>query len=139
MMSEEQSQSPKIIVDSNWKERVQAEKEALLNEPEPTADSAQSHTQEIPPASFSLLVTSLATQTLAALGQIADPEEQEQLVRFDVARHHIDTLNILQEKTQGNLTTDESVMLSNVLHELRMVYVAVQSQGSKTVPDPEDA
>ena len=45
-----------------------------------------------------------------------------------MAKHLIDTLAIIEEKTKGNLSTDESAMLTNVLHQLRMLYVAVQGQ-----------
>ena len=136
----DQPAKPKIIVDDNWKERVQAEKEALQQEshdkeppsstePE-TADSKAQPVHDVPPASFPLLVTTLATQALAAMGQIPDPEQKESILRLDVARHHIDTLSILEEKTKGNLTPDETAMMSNVLHELRMLFVNVQSQGA---------
>ena len=143
-MSAEKPTQPKIIVDSNWKERVQAEKEALREESESGSDQSQgqpqSSAQEIPPASFSLLVSSFATQALAALGQIPDPEQQEPLIRLDLARHYIDMLNMLEEKTKDNLNSDESMMLSNVLHELRMLYVAVQNQGvSPGAPDSEQS
>jgi len=135
----EQQDKPKIIVDDNWKERVQAEKEAFRQKSQsPTEDDrappAEEPRHDVPPASFPLLVTSVATQVLAALGQIPDAEKNPPTVRLDVARHHIDILSILEEKTQGNLTPEESEMMSNILHELRMLFMSVQSQGASASP-----
>ena len=138
----DQPAKPKIIVDDNWKERVQAEKEALQQESqdqqsqsttEAEASTTDPPVHDVPPASFPLLVTTLATQALAAMGQIPDPEQKEPIVRLDVARHHIDTINILEEKTKGNLTPEETAMMSNVLHELRMLFVNVQGHATKAV------
>jgi hypothetical protein len=44
-------------------------------------------------------------------------------VRLDLAKHAIDMLGILEEKTKGNLAADEAAMLENVLHQLRLAYV----------------
>lgn len=134
-MSDEK-RPPKIIVDDNWKERVQAEKEALRGDKAETgpdqaaaaANAASDAGEAIPPASFPMLVTSLATQALYAMGQIPDPETNQPVLRPDLAKHHIDMLAVLEEKTQGNLDADESRMLSAALHELRMAFIAVQAQ-----------
>jgi hypothetical protein len=125
-MSSEQPEKPKIIVDDDWKEKVRAEKEALQKHQEPQSAQPQ---QKIPPASFALLLTSMATQALAEMGQFPD-ESGKATVRLDHAKHVIDTLGILETKTKGNLTADESVILTQLLHELRMTYVAVQQQAA---------
>jgi hypothetical protein len=131
-MSDEQPTKPKIIVDDDWKERVQAEKEAAQKgrDEQPQTDAAA---QELPPASFPMLVTSLATQALATMGQIPDPSGKS-LVQLDHARHVIDTLAMLEEKTKGNLTPEESQMMTQVLHELRMVFVAVSNAPAHEPP-----
>ena len=137
-MSDESQDKPKIIVDEDWKSQVESEREQLRNqEPKPEGDKAKNATAdasqagaesyELPPASFATLVSSLATQAIASLGQIPDPVEGQPVVRLEVARHVIDTLEVLEEKTKGNLTPDETKMLSSLLHELRMVFVHVQS------------
>ena len=125
-MSADQSGKPKIVVDDDWKERVQAEKEALQKKTEPKQQGPAEHVP-LPPASFPLLLTSMATQALAELGQIPDVEGKPS-VRLDHAKHVIDTLGVLEEKTKGNLTRDESAMLTQILHELRMTFVAVSRQ-----------
>lgn len=117
-----ESQQPKIIVDSEWKSRVESEKEALKHqEQQPTHPSG-----ELPPASFPMLVSTLVTQALVALGQIPDPFSGKPELQLPVAGHFIDTLAILEQKTKGNLTPDESAMLTDVLHQLRMAFIAVQ-------------
>jgi hypothetical protein len=143
-MSEGPDDKPKIIVDDDWKSRAQAEKEQLQKEAEakkePDGETAAADQAggPLPPASFAVLVTTLATQALAMLGQIPDPEGKPTL-QLDHAKHFIDTLGVLEEKTKGNLTSDESAMLTNVLHELRMIFVTVGNQQSAQPADGEQA
>ncbi|MFV1965767.1 MAG: DUF1844 domain-containing protein [Pirellulaceae bacterium] len=131
-MTDEQKDKPRIVVDGDWKEQVQAEKEAARQAAEQKTPEKPS-ADPLPPASFSLLVSSLATQALMWMGQIPDPEGKSN-VQIDHAKHSIDMLGMLEEKTKGNLTPEESVAMDQVLHELRMVYVAV----AKTPPDSPD-
>jgi len=79
----------------------------------------------MPPASFLVLMSTLATQTMASLGMIGDPATGEANVNRPMAKHFIDTLAMLQEKTQGNLTEEEAAHLRDALHQLRMAYVAM--------------
>ncbi|MCP3982947.1 MAG: DUF1844 domain-containing protein [bacterium] len=72
-------------------------------------------------ASFSL---SLATSALYHMGLVADPETgKPSEPNLPVARQTIDTLEMLQSKTQGNLTEEEQGLLVNLLTELRMRFV----------------
>ena len=96
-------------------------------QPESTAAESQQAEMPLPPASFPMLVQSLATQTLAMLGQFPMPDGKPVLM-LDHAKHHIDTLAVLEEKTKGNLEAGEMVMLNNVLHDLRMAYVEASKQ-----------
>ena len=125
-MSADQPGKSKLVIDDDWKERVQAEKEALQKKTKPE-QKAPDEPLPIPPASFPLLLSSMATQALAELGQIPDAEGKTG-VRLDHAKHVIDTLGMLEEKTKGNLTRDETAMLTQILHELRMAFVAVSRQ-----------
>ncbi len=148
-MSEEETSKPKIIVDDDWKSRAQAEKEQLQKQAEakqkeqpaaaakdePVSSAAQRQPEAdlpLPPASFSFLVTSLATQALATMGQVPG-EDGKPIVQLKHAKHFIDTLAMLEEKTKGNLTPDEAAMLENVIHELRLIFVAV---GKKPAAKP---
>ena len=65
------------------------------------------------------------------LGQIPNPKTGEGEVNLDLARMFIDQLAMIQEKTRGNLTNDESTVLRNALSNLQMVFVEV-SQMSKS-------
>jgi len=123
-MSSGQPDKPRIIVDEDWKTQVQREREELQGKPPLT--SSPEGPQEFPAASFELLVTSLVTQTLAALGQLPDPNSQSTEVALPFARLNIDFLGVLQEKTKGNLGPDEATLLDDALHQLRMLYVAVR-------------
>ncbi len=129
----------KIFVDEDWKTRVQAEKEAAQQEeeageePQETGESAQQDTPPeadfpLPPPSLAYLATSLATQAMMHLGLMPYPDSEKSEVRPQEAQHLIDTLAMLQEKTEGNRTAEESAMFEGFLHELRMAYVTVSTQ-----------
>lgn len=81
---------------------------------------------KLPPASFDTLVEMLASQVVVFLGLHPDPVRKTPVVRLNFARHYIDTLAILEDKTKGNLSSDEAAFLEHVLHDLRMKFVAVQ-------------
>ena len=75
----------------------------------------------LPPASFEMLILSLGMQAQMELGMGApNPEHPPNL---DIARHTIDLLAVLQEKTKGNLSLEEQRLLENTLTELRFRYV----------------
>ena len=128
----------KVFVDEDWKSKVRAEKEAAAQaeqagdagaapqQPASPDPSAASH--QLPPASFITLCSTLATQAMLAMGQMANPVTNEVYVDLEQAKHFIDTLAVLEEKTKGNLTAEESTLLTNLLHEFRLAFVAVQSQ-----------
>ena len=67
------------------------------------------------------------TQAMAMLGHMPDPSSGETMVNKPYAKHYIDTLDMLGEKTKGNLSDDESKILSEALHALRMAYVNVKA------------
>jgi hypothetical protein len=67
------------------------------------------------------------TQVLFYLGDIA-PRGAEPNVNLDLAKHHVDTLTMLEEKTKGNLTDEEKRTLDAALYETRMRFVAVAQQ-----------
>jgi hypothetical protein len=81
---------------------------------------------ELPPADFDFLVYSLRIQAEINMGLLPFGEKQEP--DYELARHHIDLLAMLQEKTKGNLTVAEQTALDNSVTELRFRFV--QAQGS---------
>ena len=79
----------------------------------------------MPEVTFMAFIMSLNTSAMFHLGDIADPETGEKLIDLSLARHAIDTLVLLQEKTKGNLDGDEGEMLKNILYDVKMRFVQV--------------
>jgi len=71
------------------------------------------------------------------LGQIPNPKTGEGEVNLDLARMFIDQLAMIQEKTRGNLTSEETKVLSNAISNLQMAYVEVARETSKGAAQPE--
>lgn len=76
------------------------------------------------PASFLSLTMSLASNAAASLGMMPHPVSGETGVDLKSAKHWIDVLGMLEQKTQGNLDGQEAEMLENLLADLRMQYVS---------------
>jgi hypothetical protein len=70
------------------------------------------------------------------LGQIPNPKTGEPEVNLDLARMFIDQLAMIQEKTRGNLTSEEAKVLSNALSNLQMAYVEVSREPGGMRPEP---
>ena len=117
----------KIVIDEDWKAQVEKEKqlatEVTSNEPSAKVDPFPAP----PAASFETLVSMLFTQGMAALGQVHGEDNQPLPVNKPFAKHFIDTIEMLGERTTGNLSEQESTMLSEVLHALRMAFVTVKA------------
>ena len=64
------------------------------------------------------------------LGQIPNPQTGEGEVNLDLARMFIDQLGMIQEKTRGNLSTEEATVLRNTLTNLQMAFVEVSQSGA---------
>jgi hypothetical protein len=126
-LDEAMAEDKKIIIDEDWKSQVQAEKEQAAKQK--AAPQAQGQRPSdlgdvvMPPASLELLLTSLATEALVALGQVPHPATQQVHVHREHAKYLIDTVEVLREKTKGNLTPGEQNMIDNLLHQLRLVFV----------------
>ena len=82
----------------------------------------------MPEVTFTAFVMSLNTSALFHLGEISDPTTGEKNLDLILVKHTIDTLQLLEEKTKGNLTDDEQDILRNALYDLKMRYVAKASQ-----------
>jgi hypothetical protein len=96
--------------------------------PPPQMEGPPPPLQEMPPADFTTFVAMLANNIMMFLGQIPDPMTQQRRVDPAQAKHSIDILMMLQEKTQGNLTTEEARLLEEILPQLQMAYVSVTRQ-----------
>lgn len=138
-MAEEGQDKPKIIIDDDWKAQAHAEKEKLAQEARDKAAAeaaapadqgagpagGESGPRQMPPASFPVLVNSLLTQAFFALGAIANPQDGKRYVDLELAKHHIDMLAVIDEKTKGNLSEDETKLLDQAIYESRMQYVQI--------------
>jgi hypothetical protein len=150
-------EKPSLHIDTDWTRQAQEEKRKLAEEESkkkteesaalpataasvgvgPAAPGAvgapgaagrgRGRAEGVPAASFIGLVQSLVTQILYYLGDLAARGSEPQ-VNLDMAKHQIDLLGILEEKSRGNLTEEEKVMLDSALYETRMRYVSVASQ-----------
>jgi len=78
-----------------------------------------------PRSEFARIVSSLATTAYSALGLLADPATGARHRDLTIARQMIDWLGVLEQKTRGNLSFEESDLLSRALYELRLAYVEV--------------
>ncbi len=129
-MTEEEK---KIIADDDWKNQARKEKEKLADKEKPQAgpqaEAVPGEQGPLPPASIMMLINSLLMQAMFYMGKLPDPNNPNERpeVNLELAKHHIDLLQVLEDKTKGNLSEDESGGLSMALHELRMLYVQVAS------------
>jgi hypothetical protein len=86
----------------------------------------------LPPATFEFLIISLKTQTEMHLGLLHFGEEKDRpKPDFRIARHTIDMLSMLQDKTKGNLNLEEQRLIENSLTELRFRFVQVMEEAKK--------
>ena len=86
---------------------------------------------------FTFFVTSLAMQASIALGIVAHPVTNKIEQNISHAKLIIDTLVMLKDKTQGNLTTDEDSLLDKFIYELKLQYS--KKPASPEVPNKEEA
>lgn len=128
-MSEE---TPEIFIDESWKDQVEREKvtqEAVKSQPK---DAEAEFTL------FDHLVSTLSAQTLFALGLMAEEGQAQVMVDLDTAKHMIDTLMMLQEKTVNNVSAEESTNLKEAISELQRVFATriQQAQEAGAAIDP---
>jgi hypothetical protein len=94
------------------------ENEKEINDQEIMAETMS----ELPPVTFESFIFNLYNIALLNLGY-RDPESGKIIRDLLMAKHTIDTLGMLEEKTKGNLTLPESNLMENLLYELRMNYL----------------
>ncbi|MDY0039288.1 MAG: DUF1844 domain-containing protein [Desulforhabdus sp.] len=77
----------------------------------------------LPEVVFSTFILSLSSSALLHLGEIPDPSSQATEIDLPMAKHIIDTIGMLQEKTKGNLDPEEERLVNTLLYDLRLRYV----------------
>jgi hypothetical protein len=138
-MSSTPSGGSKIQIDSDWKAEAQAEKARLEEKVKaaeatkpaagarPGASGAAAGPREMPKATVETLIQSIASQAMLYLGIIPDPRSGQRVQHLDIARHHIDTLGVIEDKTKNNLSETEAKLLATTLYELRQAYIQVST------------
>jgi hypothetical protein len=125
-------------VDVGWKEEVRREREVARSEP-PPGRAPGPEARGAPPGRgaaptdpakqasrvFLTFLAQIVQQGFMQLGQVESPFTGQREVDLDGARFTIDLLGVLQQRTKGNLTDQETRMLSESLRELQLQYVAI--------------
>ncbi|MFP4086450.1 MAG: DUF1844 domain-containing protein [Desulfobacteraceae bacterium] len=113
----------------NQEETAKAEPKASQEPREaPKTDAGKTGSEQetrppLPEVNFSSLILSLSSSSLYHLGEVPDPETGEKKKDLALAKHAIDTISMLKEKTVGNLTEEEQRFIESVLTDLRWRYV----------------
>jgi hypothetical protein len=124
----------KIIVDDDWKAEARREKERLAEEEQARPQGGG----PAGPAGFADILNLLVMQAMAGLGMLAAPGGQPLPPNLEMAKHFIDLLQVLEDKTKGNLTPEEKGLLDQVLYEMRMTFVQIAggATGMTSPPAP---
>jgi hypothetical protein len=134
MAKEEKMEHPKgkndkkIIIDEDWKQQAQKEKEILAAQEKAEKEKAprgKSRRGPLPKGDFAALISMLVTQALFALGVLQVEGQEGKEPDLELAKYNIDMLETIGEKTKGNLTEEEKKVLENTLSQVRMAYVKV--------------
>jgi hypothetical protein len=112
--------------DAKPSSKVASPKSSARPVAQPETERAELFEQE--QTGFEMLVSYLSTTAMFQLGLLPGPGGERIAADLVNAHRTIDLLDVLQQKTQGNLTADESRLLDDVLYELRMSYVEVEKR-----------
>lgn len=106
-------------------------------EPAPAAPAAADRPEagrELPTVDFHTFILSLGSSALLHLGELEHPDGREAHPDLPLAKHTIDIIAMLQEKTKGNLTPPEERLIESLLYDLRLRYVEHSKSGTPTGP-----
>jgi hypothetical protein len=96
--------------------------EERKGEPPPREDVLQEEAQ-LPEINFTNFLLSISTSALIQLGEVPDPVSKQSVKQLSSAKQTIDLIGMLQEKTKGNLSSEEEKLIEYILYDLRMRYV----------------
>jgi hypothetical protein len=120
------SDETRLHIDDDWKASAQREKEALAKEVESGQPGGEG---PLPEASFPAIINTLAMQAVVGLGGYGGPGGQQIPPNPETAKLFIDMLDVLDQKTKGNLTPEEKKLLDTTLYSLRMAYLEMMGGG----------
>ena len=112
--------------DKEPKQDAAAETERETEPDRPASDAtggAEDAGSPFPKIDFATFIFSLNSSALVHLGAIEEPGTGKKVKNLPLAKQTIDILGVMEEKTRGNLTSDEDNLLKNILHDLRIMYV----------------
>lgn len=115
-------------VDEAWKTKVKKEKseEKAADTPSGAKEASERRQtgEPLPEADFSTFVSGLGMQALLLLGELSDPQAKDKAKPdYQQARYTIDLIDMLKKKTEGNLTSEETSLIENLLYDLRTRYL----------------
>ena len=128
-MSEEEIQGQGFVVkdkrafDAQGEVKDKSEKTEVGKDKDKEKPKEEKGSAPLPEINFSSFLLSLSSSVLLHLGEIADPQSGENKKDLLLAKQSIDIINLLQEKTKGNLTQEEEKLLEHLLYDLRMRFV----------------
>ncbi|MDA8163201.1 MAG: DUF1844 domain-containing protein [Desulfobacteraceae bacterium] len=108
-------------------DKTRQEEDKIANEAKNDGTKSQAKPIPFPTVEFSTFILSLNTSALLHLGDVADPATGEKKKDLILAKHTIDTLGMLREKTVNNLNDDEKRLLETILFDLRLRFVKASS------------
>jgi hypothetical protein len=86
------------------------------------------------PVDFSTYVISVASSAMVALGRMPSPDGKPHPIELDTAKHLIDILEMLEQKTKGNLDATEAKLVTSLLHDLHGSFAAAQANAGASKP-----
>ncbi|NQT10342.1 MAG: DUF1844 domain-containing protein [Desulfobacteraceae bacterium] len=112
-------------IDERKKDKKESSGEEVKDQAqkESSPEDKQGPEIHLPEINFATFIISLNASALVHLGVIEDPASGKKVKSLAIGKQTIDILSMLEEKTKGNLTTEEENMLKNVLYDLRIIYV----------------
>lgn len=110
------------------KPEVSAEREASSAPDRDSAKESEAKPTILPEVTMSTFILSLSSSALVHLGEIPDPERKDTSINLPLAKHIIDTLGMLEQKTKGNLDPEEDRLMKSLLYDLRLKYVQKSSK-----------
>jgi hypothetical protein len=117
-------------VDSDWKKKAEEDKAKLDEVKAQVEEQVKAAEGPLPPPTFTQFLAGLDLEARLALGEIKHPGTGEKRQDLVAAQYVIDTLALLQEKTRGNLDTQEEILMQNLLTELRFRFVEAKKNSS---------
>lgn len=100
-------------------------KEESVPESEPQEEISEEGApggEQFPAPDFSSFIFSISTTVLMDLGEIEHPIDKEKKVNIKMAKHSIDVLDMIKDKTKGNLSEQEAALIENIVTDLKLRY-----------------